>query len=45
MILGIGSDDQFGPLVLIGFGGVYTEVFNEVILLLPPFNLRRLVLR
>ena len=39
MILGISNDDQFGPLVLIGFGGVYTEVFNEVILLLPPFNL------
>ena len=31
MILGISNDDQFGPLVLIGFGGVYTEVFNEVI--------------
>ncbi len=38
MILGITKDEQFGPLILMGFGGIYTEVFNQVILLMPPFD-------
>ena len=38
MILGINNDDQFGPLIVVGLGGVYAELFNEVILLMPPFD-------
>jgi len=38
MILGIVDDDQFGPLVVIGFGGLYTELLKDVAFLLPPFD-------
>jgi acyl-CoA synthetase (NDP forming) len=36
MILGIVRDPAFGPLVLIGTGGVMAEVFADVCLALPP---------
>lgn len=38
MILGIARDDQFGPTVVLGFGGVYAEVLRDTVLLLPPFG-------
>ena len=38
MILGIVTDQQFGPLVVVGIGGIYAEVLADVQVLLPPFD-------
>lgn len=38
MILGITRDTQFGPLVVLGFGGVHAELLEDVTVLLPPFD-------
>jgi len=52
MILGARRDPQFGPVVMLGFGGVLAEVLRDVAFALPPFDaaharrcLDRLVLR
>jgi len=38
MILGVIVDDQFGPVCLLGFGGVFTEAIRDVVFMLPPFD-------
>jgi hypothetical protein len=38
MILGVSRDDQFGPTVVVGFGGIYAEVLADVKVLMPPFD-------
>ena len=38
MILGMTTDPQFGPMITLGFGGVYAEALKDVITLMPPFN-------
>ena len=38
LILGVRHDPQFGPVILIGFGGVLAEVTQDVVFALPPFN-------
>lgn len=38
MFLGVKRDPQFGPVVLIGFGGVLAETINDVQFALPPFD-------
>jgi acyl-CoA synthetase (NDP forming) len=38
MFLGIKRDSQFGPVVLLGFGGVLAETINDVQFALPPFD-------
>lgn len=46
MILGAKRDPQFGPVVMLGFGGVLAEVVKDVAFALPPFDAayaRRLV--
>jgi hypothetical protein len=46
MMLGVVHDEQFGPLVLMGFGGIHVESLKDVVCALPPFNAttaRRLV--
>jgi hypothetical protein len=46
MVLGLVRDDQFGPLVMLGFGGINVEAIRDVAYALPPFNrstARRLV--
>lgn len=40
MFLGIKRDPQFGPVVLLGFGGVLAETINDVQFALPPFDAR-----
>jgi succinyl-CoA synthetase beta subunit len=38
LILGMTYDQQFGPLIVCGAGGVTVEVFKDVAVLLPPFD-------
>ena len=38
LMLGMVRDDQFGPLVLLGFGGVAVEALNDTVSALPPFD-------
>ncbi len=46
MILGLVRDPSFGPVVVLGSGGVHAEVLDDVVFALPPFDAgtaRRLV--
>jgi acyl-CoA synthetase (NDP forming) len=46
MLLGMVNDDQFGPVVLLGYGGLHVEALADVVHVLPPFDAaeaRRLV--
>jgi len=38
MMLGARLDPQFGPIVLLGFGGIYAETLQDVAFALPPFS-------
>jgi acetyltransferase len=38
LIAGAKKDRDFGPVLLFGMGGVYTEVFQDKALALPPLN-------
>ncbi len=38
MIIGVSSDKQFGPCVLVGMGGVFVEVFGDVALCPAPVS-------
>ena len=38
MIIGIKVDDLFGPVIIIGSGGIYTELMNDSITLLLPLT-------
>jgi acyl-CoA synthetase (NDP forming) len=38
MILGLKRDPQFGPVVLMGFGGILAETIKDVQFALPPFD-------
>jgi len=38
LFLGVKRDPQFGPVVLIGFGGVLAETIRDVAFALPPFD-------
>ena len=40
MVLGLVRDEQFGPLVMLGFGGVNVETIRDVVYALPPFDRR-----
>ncbi len=42
IILGIKQDSSFGPVVVYGLGGIYTEVFRQVDYLVPPLNLSQI---
>jgi gamma-glutamyl-gamma-aminobutyraldehyde dehydrogenase len=46
MVIGLVRDEQFGPLVMLGFGGINVEAIRDVAYALPPFDratARRLV--
>ena len=38
IILGIKYDINFGPVIVYGLGGIYTEFFKSVEMLIPPFS-------
>jgi acetyltransferase len=38
LILGAKKDRDFGPVILFGMGGVFTEVFKDRAIALPPLN-------
>ena len=38
MIIGIKIDEQFGPLIILGSGGIYTELINDTVTLLTPLT-------
>jgi acyl-CoA synthetase (NDP forming) len=38
MVLGLVRDEQFGPLVMLGFGGINVETIRDVACALPPFS-------
>jgi len=38
LIIGIKRDETFGPVMVLGLGGIYTEIFKMVDFLAPPFN-------
>lgn len=39
LILGIKQDQVFGPVIVYGLGGIYTEVFKMVNFMIPPMSL------
>ena len=40
LIMGMSNDPQFGPVILVGQGGVAVEVVDDKALGLPPLNMR-----
>jgi hypothetical protein len=38
MMLGMVRDEQFGPLVVMGFGGIAVEALDDTVCALPPFD-------
>jgi len=38
MILGMNNDEQLGPVVMLGLGGVFVEIMKDVSLRYPPLN-------
>ena len=38
MLIGMVHDDQFGPVVLLGAGGVHVEALADVVYAVPPFS-------
>jgi acyl-CoA synthetase (NDP forming) len=38
LLLGVRRDPSFGPVVVIGMGGLYTEVLQDVVVALAPLN-------
>ena len=38
LILGVNTDPEFGPVVMVGLGGVFVEVMQDFAMRLPPFG-------
>ncbi len=38
MILGVQNDPVFGPIILVGFGGIFAEILDDVALRLAPVS-------
>ena len=37
-LIGVSTDELFGPVVTIGLGGIFVEVFGDVTFRVPPFS-------
>ena len=37
-IVGLSRDQQFGPVIAVGMGGIYTEIFNDLVLRVAPVS-------
>jgi acyl-CoA synthetase (NDP forming) len=40
LIIGASIDKQFGPIIMCGSGGIYTEILNDVTFRLAPIDLK-----
>ena len=38
MLIGVSTDELFGPVVTVGLGGIFVEVFGDVTFRVPPFS-------
>jgi acetate---CoA ligase (ADP-forming) len=38
LMLGLVRDEQFGPIVVMGFGGVHVEALADAVFAMPPFD-------
>ncbi|GLC91794.1 acyl-CoA synthetase [Cupriavidus sp. TA19] len=43
LLIGLKHDDQFGPMVVVGAGGVFTELLKDVVLARAPVSSERAV--
>lgn len=43
VIFGMKTDSTFGPLVIVGAGGIYTELLNDKIVLLPESSKEEII--
>jgi acetate---CoA ligase (ADP-forming) len=37
-LIGVSTDELFGPVVTLGVGGIFVEVFGDVTFRVPPFS-------
>ena len=40
VILGVNNDPQFGPVVLVGLGGVFVEIFKDTAMAMAPVSFK-----
>ncbi|MGE8943886.1 acetate--CoA ligase family protein [Leptospira interrogans] len=43
LLLGMTSDPQLGPLITVGLGGIFVEVYKDVVAMLPPVGPQRVL--
>ena len=39
VLVGLSTDDQFGPVIAVGLGGIFTEVWQDISLRIAPIDL------